>query len=159
MLTSCVVIVASMCFHDPVSVAVHDTGLNVYAVVETAAAEVRVDIRGDQILFLDLRKLPGACAGDFCVAYHRKCSKGDAEIECTYSYAIPGDNLERTLELKAPSKERLDAAERSISILSPLGQLAGEIPLTELKMDAASQTPPLCRASGPLADCWPSGPR
>lgn len=159
MLTSCIVIVASMCFHEPVSVTVRDTGLYAYAVVETATAEVRVDIRGDQILFLDLRKLPGACAADFCIAYHRKCGKNDAEIKCTYRYAIPGNNLERTLELKAPSKERLDAAERSISILSPLGQFAGEIPLTELKVDAASEMPPLCRASGPLADCWPNGPR
>jgi hypothetical protein len=156
---ACTVIVANLCFGNPAFVAMHDMGLSAYAVVEMADTETRVDIRDDQVLFLDLGKLPGACAGGFCIGYHRRCEKNGDEIKCTYRYAVPGDNLEKTFELKARGERDLAVAAHSISIISSSGRAVGGIPLDKLEVEAVSDVPPYCRAGGPLADRRPNAAR
>lgn len=153
---SCLLIISTICFHGATSVTLNDLGLsaNAGAIVN----DVRVDIvtRSDQILFLDWRKLPGACAETFCIAYFKRCKESAASFTCEYHYAFLGDAVDRVVKLIGKGPQQIHSAESNISIISPLGILTNEIPLVSLTKDNALAAPPYCRAGGPLADCWPN---
>ncbi|HEY8696729.1 MAG TPA: hypothetical protein VIM02_03870 [Rhizomicrobium sp.] len=158
-MSACLAVIAAVCFHGLTSVAIHDAGLGVHASVKLNGAEATVQVRSDQVLSLDWRRLPGVCNEDFCVAYYRRCTRSDDMTKCAYRYAILDSGVEKVIELTASDMPHLKAAEQLISILSPAGEAAGEIMLAELKTEAPVEQPPYCRPSGPMADCWPNPPR
>jgi hypothetical protein len=150
----CLIIVAAVCLHDVKALSI-DERMGARAEVELSDAHVSIQLRTDQIQTLEWRKMPGACADGFCVAYFKHCIAEQHVARCSYHFAGVASDGEQVVDVSAPTLDRIRQAEKSISVLSPLGLQGGAIALSQFREESSADAPPYCRAGGPLADCWP----
>jgi hypothetical protein len=158
-MSSCIAIVAAVCFHSFQTATLHDLGLRAEVDVSVGEAIATIQIRSDQILTLDWRRLPGACAHSRCVAYFRHCVSAAGKAQCSYHFEALDADFEQEVDISAKDMEQIRAASQEISVLPNIKEPDDEIALASLSIEADSAAPPYCRVGGPMADCWPHASR
>jgi hypothetical protein len=149
----CLLTIAFVCFSEPSKAEVDPRdGLMRFATVGTGKAEVSVTIYTDSLAILDWWRMPRACEGNVCVAYHKSCKTEPAGTICAYTLAGRPFTT-ASLSIRATDRAALAEAESSIALVGEVGA-RWQIPLSLLSVESRDEWPPFCRNEGRQPICF-----
>lgn len=152
---SCVVILTVLCLHNVATVEVSPPGTLQSATARVERSLVSLMLSSDSHLRFDWQQMSRACVGDSCIAYHKHCRPMGREFVCSYHLMRPNAAAGFSFEITAPNRTLVADAERQIEIFVEPSRLAGQIPLTEFRVESEFTLPELCETVSATDSCRP----
>src|SRR5262245_56428725 len=89
----CLVIVASLCFHDVSDISLKSPGgLGTTINARGNDYSITVELGGDNIRTPDWTRMQLACAAGACIAYYKRCEEPTLQrVACEYHFSQPGE--------------------------------------------------------------------